>query len=335
MNILIVRQQNNQLGDLICTIPMFMSLRKKFPDSEITLLAGKTNYPIPYMDLCPEITRVITLEKETPIKYYKFIKNLRSLNIELGIVPATLKISRTSHILNFLSGAKLRVGVKSIDDDKNKFSFLLNVKKDFHWNTKKVHQTIRSLEVVEQIGCENTADIRNIKMKFKNNLSEKADELIRESFSSPEALLIGLHPGAGKTANIWNTENFYILAKRLYEKYKCNFIITSGNIDDKTTGTIRHYFDEEKFPYIILDNLEINYLGAIMSKMNLYITNDTGVMHLANYAGTKVLSLFGLTKGYEWAPLSSHSRYIQSKSDNINDIPPNEVFDYAIKLLNE
>ena len=129
MNILIVRQQNNQLGDLICTIPMFMSLRKKFPDSEITLLAGKTNYPIPYMDLCPEITRVITLEKETPIKYYKFIKNLRSLNIELGIVPATLKISRTSHILNFLSGAKMRVGVKSIDDDKNKWGrFIQGIK---------------------------------------------------------------------------------------------------------------------------------------------------------------------------------------------------------------
>ncbi len=333
MNILIVRQQNNQLGDLICTIPMIMSLKKKFPESDITLLAGKTNYTIPYIDLCPEINRVLTMDKETLGKYYNFIRELRGLKIDIGVVPATLKISRTSHILNFISGARMRAGVSRIDDMKNTYSFLLNVRKDFYWNSKKVHQTIRSLEVVEQLGCETGADILNIKMKFKDNLLEKADSLINNSFASPQKLLIGLHPGAGKLANIWNTENFYITAKMLYDKYECNFIITSGDIDDKTTEAIKAHFISDNIPYIVLENYEINYLAAIMSKMNLYITNDTGVMHLANYAGTNVLSLFGPTEGYEWAPLSPRSKYIQSNTGNINDITPDEVFSLALKFL--
>lgn len=333
MNILIVRQQNNQLGDLICTIPMIMSLKKKFPGSDITLLAGKTNYTIPYIDLCPEINRVLTMDKETLRKYYRFISELRSLKIDLGVVPATLKISRTSHILNFISGAKTRAGVSRIDDMNNTYSFLLNVKKDFYWNSKKVHQTVRSLEVVEQLGCETGEDIRNIKMKLKDDLLEKADALINKSFESTNKIIIGLHPGAGKTANIWNTENFYITAKKLYDRFGCNFIITSGDIDDKTTAAIKSHFNEDNIPYIVLENFEINYLAAIMSRMKLYITNDTGVMHLANYAGTNVLSLFGPTQGYEWAPLSPRSKYIQSQTGSINDITPDEVFSLALKFL--
>ena len=57
-----------------------------------------------------------------------------------------------SNIINFLSGAKIRVGVNSVDGIKNKSSFLLNVKSDFHWNANKTHQIDRGLDIVKQLG---------------------------------------------------------------------------------------------------------------------------------------------------------------------------------------
>jgi len=332
MNILIVRQQNNQLGDIICTIPMIKSLMKKYPDSNITLLAGKTNYPIPYRDLCPEINNVITLNKDTPKQYYNFIKDLRKYKFDLGIVAATLKISRTSHIVNFLSGAKIRVGVKRIDDMKNTYAFLLNIKEEFYWNRDRVHQIFRALDIIKQIGCEADEDVLNIRIKFNDEILKQANDFISQKFPRKE-ILIGIHSGAGKKDNIWNAENFFILAKKLHEKFDCNFIITSGNIDGETTAILTDKFISAELPFVVLENAEINFLSAVLHNMNLYITNDTGVMHLANYAGTKVISLFGPTQGYEWAPISDHSVYIQSKDSNINNITIEEVYNASINLL--
>ena len=53
-------------------------------------------------------------------------------------------------------------------------------------------------------------------------------------------------------------------------------------------------------------------------------------MHLAGFSGVNVISLFGPTKGFEWAPLKKNQFYIQSKTDNINNIAVKEVFDLVI-----
>jgi len=42
-NILIVRQ-HNQLGDMLCSVPLFAAIRKKFPKAHITLVASPINY---------------------------------------------------------------------------------------------------------------------------------------------------------------------------------------------------------------------------------------------------------------------------------------------------
>jgi ADP-heptose:LPS heptosyltransferase len=44
-NVLIVRQ-HNQLGDMLCSLPMFASIRKEFHNAEITLVASPDNYEI-------------------------------------------------------------------------------------------------------------------------------------------------------------------------------------------------------------------------------------------------------------------------------------------------
>jgi len=42
-NILVVRQ-HNQIGDMLCSLPLYSALKKKYPNSAITLVAAKTNY---------------------------------------------------------------------------------------------------------------------------------------------------------------------------------------------------------------------------------------------------------------------------------------------------
>jgi ADP-heptose:LPS heptosyltransferase len=101
-NILIVRQ-HNQLGDMLCSVPLFAAIRKRFPDAHITLVASPINYEILFSDINPFIDKVITYRKSPFKNLIEFYKELKNHDYQIGIVPSTVSISRTSHFINFFS----------------------------------------------------------------------------------------------------------------------------------------------------------------------------------------------------------------------------------------
>jgi len=312
---------------------MYYAIKKKYHDSHLTLIAGKTNYQIPFRELCPQIDEIIQMERDTLIKNFSFINSVRKKKYDIGIIPSTMQFSRTSHVINLLSGSEIRVGVKSIDNLRNPFAFMLNKKKDFQWNDRKIHQTDRILEIVEQIGLTLNNNEKDIIINFDDKISGHARIFIDDNFSGYEKI-IGLHPGAGKVDNQWSTDNFFKIAKQLYNNFNCKFLITSGYIDKDISEKLINHLIDSNIPYVLLENEDINKLGAILKNLDLYITNDTGVMHLAGFAGGKVLSLFAKTNGFEWAPQNKNSIFIQSDTEYINDITVENVYQNAIKILN-
>ena len=332
-NILIVRQ-HNQLGDMLCAVPLFAALRYRFPDSKITLVASPINYEILYNDINPYIDDVIVYRKSTLKELREFYKQLRSRKYDLGVVPSTVSISRTSHIINYLSWAPLRVGVRSIDGKFNKTEFLLNVKSDFKWNEKKMHQTERNLDVGRQLGIE-LKEKEKIRTEIKLSDDEKsfAENYIEENFVVNDKPIIAFHPGAGKVQNRWAITNFTELIILLYEKYNNYVLITSGTIDKELTDKIKSDLNEKDIECIILDNTPIRKVAAVIKSTNLYITNDTGTMHVGGYVNANVLALFGSTNGYEWAPERENVKYVQSPTDNVNDISIQEVYEKACDIL--
>ena len=332
-NILIVRQ-HNQLGDMLCAVPLFAALRYRFPDSEITLVASPINYEILYNDINPYIDNVIVYRKSTFKELREFYKQLRSRKYDLGVVPSTVSISRTSHIINYLSRASLRVGVRSIDGKLNKTEFLLNVKSDFKWDEKKMHQTERNLDVGRQLGIEfKEKEKERTKIKLSNDEKIFAEKYIEENFVIKDKPIFAFHPGAGKVQNRWALNNFTELIIMLYKKYNNYVLITSGTIDKELTDKLKNDLNEEGIECIILDNTPIRKVAAVIKRTNLYITNDTGTMHVGGYVNANVLALFGSTNGYEWAPERENVKYIQSPTDNVNDISIQEVYEKACDIL--
>jgi heptosyltransferase-2 len=332
-NILIVRQ-HNQLGDMLCSVPLFEAIRKKYPKARITLVASPINYEILFSDINPFIDDVIVYDKSSLKKILSFIRKLRSRHFDLGFVPSTVSLSRTSHLINYFSGAKVKIGVKSIDGKPNESEFLLNIKSDFEWDEKQFHQIERNLDIGRQIGCDLPPDERKIKIILQKNENEFAEEFISKNFPEKPKLLIAFHPGAGKIANRWSVENFSELISKFHKKYGNYILITSGFIDKDVTHNLSSLLNNKNIPHTILENTPIRKVGAVLSKTNLFITNDTGVMHVAGGVNANVLSLFGPTNGFEWAPYGKNNIYIKSKTDNINDISLSEVFDTAVSMIN-
>ena len=327
-------RQHNQIGDMLCSLALYKALKKKYPEAQITLVAAKTNYEIPFFDINPYLNRVLIFDKSSLKTILKFIKELRSRKYQIGIVPSTIVLSRTSHLINWISGARIRVGVKSIDGKENRSQNYLNLKSDFNWADK--HQSIRNLEIARLLGCDlSEEEIKSIRFNFEENDIVYANNFISENFPDRNKKIIAFHPGAGKKNNTWNENKFIELIKRLHLHFDNYILITSGWTDDAIVTLISTELTTSKIKHIILHNTEIKKLGAILSLVDLYITNDTGTMHIAGYSNAKMISLFGPTNPAEWAPNGFHQKHIKSKTNDINGIAINDVYSLAKTFLTD
>ena len=331
-NILVVRQ-HNQIGDMLCSLPLFAALKKKYPGARITLVASITNYSIVYGDVNPYINDVLVFNKSTLPHIFRFFRKLRKIKFELGIVPSTVSISRTSHFINYFSKAKIRVGVKSLNGKINKTDFLLNIKSDFHWDKLKLHQTERNLDIVRQIGCDLTReDMNNLRLGLSSKEINFAKEFLNKNCPDKSRKIFAFQPGAGKIQNRWNVDNFKELIGLLYKKYNPYILINSGPVDKEITDNLIPKLSELGInPGIIC--FSIREAGAILAKSDILISNDTGTMHVGAMVNTKVIGLFGPTEAYEWSPVNEQGTFIQSKTKNIDDITVEEVYNKTIELI--
>lgn len=319
---------------MLCSLSLYKAIKKIYPQSHITLVASKTNYPIPFFEINPYIDRVLVYDNSSLKTILNFYKQLRDRKYQIGFVPSTIRLSTTSHIINLLSAAKIRVGINSVDGKLNKSAWMLNVKNDFNWKGK--HQLERNLDVAKLIGASLTKEeIEAINFNFNEDEIKFAKEFILKNFPNDGSKIIAFHPGGGKKENIWPPENFVELIEKLNSSRRMNVLLTYGKIDKEIINSVTKKLDEKKINYsLIVPNISIRNQSAILSLVDLYITNDTGAMHIAGFGNAKMISLFGPTDPEEWAPLNKNSFYIKSSSQNICDIKVDEVFILAKKILN-
>jgi heptosyltransferase II len=332
-NILVVRQ-HNQLGDMLCCTPLLAALKKEFTKASVTLVASPFNCRMYEGGGSEYIDRLVIFDNGKVGSFIKLIKALRKRKYDIGIVPSTVSTSSTSHYINFLSGAKIRIGAGSIDGKKNKTSNLLTIKKDFKWSGTKMHQTEKNLEYAKITGAVlSDSERKKIKIRFNAEERKFAANYAHEHFRDRKKKVFAFHCGAGKEHNRWNKENFIGLIEKLYKNYDCYIILTSGYMDIEVTDYIYSELNRRNIHAIILDKPHLRNIAAVLAGVDLYVTNDTGMMHAASFVNSKVIGLFGPTNSYEWGPINEYGRSIQSPTRDIDGITVEKVYEESKKLI--
>ena len=106
-------------------------------------------------------------------------------------------------------------------------------------------------------------------------------------------------------------------------------------IDKEITDDVKEKLMKLNINCVLLENTPVRKVGAVIKRTDLYITNDTGTLHVAGGVDANLISLFGPTHGYEWAPAGDNKICIQSPTDNINDITVDEVFKASAGILDQ
>lgn len=324
--ILIIRQ-HNQLGDMFAGVSLFKAVKQKYPEANVTLIASPQNFAAVQNKFISKLF-VFDKSKLFQFNYLKKLYQILRTDYDVVIVPVTVSISLTSNLLARFSKSKIRIGPASLDGKVNDSAFLFDRRINLDWRKyHDCHIAERILDIVRPFGI-STDD-------FRSELTlDRNDELIANNFISKinrdgKAYLVGLHVGAGKPQNKWALINYVTLIGLLQKKYKANFYLTGTDTDRDEINFILANSPIKIHTFL---NKRITAVASLISKSDLFIGNDTGVMHAAGTTETPQISIFGPTNPLNWAPIGINKFFLR-KSELIDDVHPADVFQLCKSIL--
>ena len=326
--ILVVRQ-HNQLGDLLACVSIFRAIKEKYPSSEVSVIVSPANKNALHKNKFIDELFVFDKNKLLSFGYLKSLIRFLRKNYDLAVVHVTVSISFTSNLLCRIANAKIRIGPNSLNGKMNASSFLFDRRINLDWRKyPDANVSDFSLDILRPFGISTDNYSSDISYDEKDELEAKA---FIQSFERKLGKVIGLHVGAGKPPNRWSYENFISLINLLEAGYQPLIYLTGSSDDVELIDTIlRGIIPETK----LFLNKEIPEVAALIAQSDLFITNDTGIMHVAGTTNIPQISIFGPTNPFNWAPIGKQKHFIRH-SDLINDVTVDEVFSLCKTLLSK
>jgi heptosyltransferase-2 len=147
---------------------------------------------------------------------------------------------------------------------------------------------------------------QNTKKSTSLAYSEKdkkfVDEIFKKNKISKKDLIVGLSVGVGKSAKsrMWPLERFSELADKLIEKKKAKIIFIDSKENKIYATKVKNMMKHKSFDFNGI--FTIKHLFYLFKNVDVFITNDSGLMHLATNQGTKTIGLMGPSNPNWWQP---------------------------------
>jgi len=211
-------------------------------------------------------------------------------------------------------------------------------------NKKYIFKKHHSIHHIEQLNSSFGFDCSNLFIPTSFDEKNKANDHLDKSFKH-----IVIFPGGNWFPKLWSAENFNVTMKALLDKYdKIKFILV-GSLKEKNKFYNELIKGIKEDLIIDLFGYNLTLTSAYMKKSDIFIGNDSGLMHLAVANKLKVISLFGPTDDRVYGPYGGNNIVIRTsesldyfKSINIdenssymNSIKPEIVLQKCEKILND
>ena len=175
--------------------------------------------------------------------------------------------------------------------------------------TSDEHEVLRKIKVVELLGLK--ADRTAPCLPVPDSDNEYADDFLSEWTGG--GLIVGINPGAFRPSRSWPAERFKKIARWLIQEMSAYVVISGGDKEKAVVESIAESLPKGKVKTIT--GVSIMKFAAVIRRMNIFITNDTGPMHIAAAVGAPIVALFGQTNLYRYHPYMDDSMYTTIKKD--------------------
>jgi heptosyltransferase-2 len=337
-NILI--RGTNWIGDAVMTLPAVAAIRKTFPEAKITILVKPWVADI--FRLCPDIDEIMLFQSPGPHEgmagKWRIAGDIRKKRFDAAIL---LQNAIEAAIITFLAGIPVRAGYNS--DGRG---LLLTHSVPLTKAIREVHQTDYYLEMVKALGCQPAS--REALLTLGKDDERLAGELLAEYGLQDSRLLVGLAPGATYgPAKKWFPERFSLVADRLVDGFSAQIVLFGSSDDNDTAAKVQA---RAKYPmFDLTGKTGLKEAMSLMSRCRLFISNDSGLMHVAAALGVPTIAIFGSTNPATTSPPGRNNVIIHKdvacspclKPDCPTDfqcmdlIGVDDVYEAAVRMLDQ
>lgn len=273
----------NWIGDVVLTLPVIQALRRAYPVARISVVARP-----PCDDLLlghPAVDTVFTLPSASNDGFWqkvKFARSLNKFNFDVGVVFPN---SFGSAFLLSQTGVKCRLGYNT---DARDILLTHPVRTTAHLK-KAQYRVEYFFKILSSLKLD-TPDREFAPLNLQEGDATTRNVLLDMGLDINEEFLT-LHPGTSKVERGWHAERFGFLCQKLIKEDNKRVVLLGTEKESELLSRIKNYGHSETIKIIPPVNLRV--LASLLRKSQMFIGNDSGMMHLASMVGIPVLGIFG------------------------------------------
>ena len=291
------------LGDAVLTLPLIKALALRFPDAEIHLFVRKGVEAL--FAGQPELAGVHGFDKRGA---QKGMGAARSFGAELGRQGFDLWISAhtsmRSAVVSMSTGIKDRIGYDA--PWYNRFVYAEAVKRRFD----ELEEVERLLTLGEPLGISGPAP--EVMLELPDDKLREAEEFFSGLGGNP---VVGVHPGSTWETKKWPEQNFArVIDKCINDGFK---VVLFGGPDEKSLcQSVLAQVEQADKVIDLSGKLGLQQLAAHIRQLDVYLSNDSGPMHIAWIQKVPVVAMFGPTvRRFGFFPRGKNSTVLESPED--------------------
>lgn len=273
----------NWIGDVLFSTAALRNIRYNYPQGYLACIIPQRCYPV--LKDNPHLNEIITFDEKDKglFAIVGFIRLIKEKHFDTAIL---LHGSFTRALICKIAGIPELIGYNT-----KKRGFLLT-REIAPPDKDKLHRIDYYLNIIKQVGLK----VRDRYLEFFVGREEErfVEDFLNKHRISQADFLIGINPGGNWLPKRWPKENWVKLVDLLRIRQGVKVVITGGKEDLLLAEEITLVAKIK--PLVTCGIFNLKQSAALFKRLNLFISADSGPMHIANAVGTKkIIALFGPT----------------------------------------
>ena len=336
----VVVRGTNWVGDAVMTIPALRELRHLLPEAHITL--ATSDWAKELFSEAGYLDDLLIQDNRGFWSVYRNSREWRQRNFDLAVIFPN---SFASAVVPALARVPIRVGYAS---DRRQ-ALLTHAVPLPEWRSSK-HEIFYYLNIVSEVGRllggEPVVQEPDTSLQISEESRKAGRDLLHATGCNDAQPVIALCPGSiNSRAKRWPAKRYAKLADTLIERLRAQVVLMGSEAElDISLDVTRQMRNQ---PVVLTGKTNLAQAVAVLSNIDLLITNDTGPAHIASSLGRPTLVIFGPTNPLTTRPYSSIGEIVRHPPDcapcMLRDCPidhrcmtaisPEEVFERARSML--
>lgn len=270
---------NTAIGDTLFNTPVFREFKVKFPNKKAIALLNPINYEL--FKNNPHIDEIVLFNGRWN-GFLKALKQLKTKNIDIAFILHSNEPQATP--LALLSGAKYIFKQPNGTDEFAKY----RSNSKWGYNGEVRYAVLNRLEYLKFIGI----DSNNTKMELFLDSSDI--DIVKDDLKKEENIkYIGIQMGASTLSRQWFLHRWIELCKMLLKDGNYKLILTGSPKEKSMCNELKNELKSENV-LNYAGKFDIKKAAALIGQMDLFITPDTGPLHIAVALNVPTITLFAM-----------------------------------------